>query len=73
MYKDKARGAFVRSRRQLMQEGERNSTYFFGLEKRNSEKNVLRKLTIDGALSEDSKIISTFVASFYNNLYKLTQ
>lgn len=39
MYKEKARGAFVTSRRQWMEEGENNS-----------EINVLRKLATDGAM-----------------------
>lgn len=42
---DKARGAFVRSRRKRM-EGE-NTKYFFNLEKRNAELSSLIKLNID--------------------------
>ncbi len=32
-YKQKAEGAFVRSRKRWMEEGEQNSSYFFRLEK----------------------------------------
>ncbi len=43
LQKELDRGAFVRSRRKWMEEGERNSKYFFNLEKRSAEANLIRK------------------------------
>ena len=40
----KAEGAYIRSRSQNYEEGERNSSYFFNIEKRNSYKKSIRKL-----------------------------
>lgn len=42
-----AKGAFIRSRKKWLEEGERNSTYFFKLEKHHQENNRLIKLKID--------------------------
>jgi len=38
MYKDLAKGAFIRSRAKWLEEGETNSSYFFALEKRNGRR-----------------------------------
>jgi hypothetical protein len=37
IYEEKAGGAFVRSKRKWMEEGEKNTKYFFNLEKRAGE------------------------------------
>jgi hypothetical protein len=34
LYEEKARGAFIRSRKQWLEKGRKNSRYFFNLEKR---------------------------------------
>lgn len=63
-YLDLAKGAYTRSRAKWLEEGERNSRYFFALEKRNGQ-----RIDIDGVISEDQRVISDFVAKFYGGLY----
>lgn len=64
-YKDLAKGAFIRSRPKW----ETNSSYFFALEKRNGKRKSLNPLNINRSYCTDIKIISTFLSSFYINLY----
>lgn len=71
IYQEKARGAFVRSRRKWMEEGERNSKYFFNLEKRSAEINLIRKLKINSTVTEDLGMISEFVSKYYADIYSL--
>ncbi len=58
IYQRKAEGAFVRSRKRWLEEGEQNSAYFFKLEKHRSKINSIHQLNINGAASEDAKLIS---------------
>jgi len=44
LYISKASGAFVRSRARWIEKGERNTAYFFALEKRNFKRNSLSAL-----------------------------
>ncbi len=69
IYVDMAKGAFIRSRAKRLEEGERNTNYFFAHEKRNIKRKSLSALNIDGAPSKDLKIISNFVTEFYRKLY----
>lgn len=39
MYIDMTKGAFIRSRAKWLEKGERNSSYYFALEKRNRKRN----------------------------------
>lgn len=55
IYEEKARGAFVRSRRKWLEEGEKNTKYFFNLEKGNVEMSSLVKLNINGQITEDRR------------------
>jgi len=59
----------VRSRRKWLEEGEKNSKYFFNLEKRNTELTTLKRLLTDDKISTDSNEISQFVTNFYKKLY----
>ncbi len=68
LYKLKAEGAFVRSRRCWLEEGEQNSAYFFRLEK-SLTKNNIHQLKIGNSISEDPKGIAKHCSEFYNNLY----
>lgn len=69
LYAEKAKGAFVRSRAKWLEFGERNSTYFFNLEKRRGELKKISTLDINGVLISDEAKISKFVADFYQQLY----
>lgn len=69
MYRQKAKGAFIRSRSKWLEEGEQNSRYFFSLEKYRSTNNSIRKLNVNGAITEDHRIISEFCSKFYKDLY----
>ncbi len=53
-----------------MEEGERNSKYFFNLEKRSAETNLVRKLKINSTVTEDLGMISEFVTK-YADIYSL--
>jgi len=68
IFENKAKGAFVRSRRKWLEEGEKNSKYFFNLEKRNTELSTLKRLLIDDKISTDSNEISQFVTNFYKKI-----
>lgn len=70
IYKEKARGAFIRSRQKWMEEGEKNCRYFFGLEKRKIQNSLLKKLRIEDTICTDITGVSDFVTNFYKNLYK---
>lgn len=52
-----------------MERGEKNSRYFFNMEKRRNEINSIRKLDIGEKISEDSKEISNYISAFYEKLY----
>jgi len=66
---DKARGAFVRSRARWIEDGKKNSFYFFNLEKRRQAKKKITKLNVNGILSEDSVLINQTIRNFYSKLY----
>lgn len=52
-----------------MERGEKNSRYFFNMEKRRNEINSIRKLDIGEKISEDSKEKSNYISAFYEKLY----
>lgn len=69
LYLEKAKGAFVRSRAKWLEFGEKNSAYFFNLEKQHGRKRTIDSLLIDGSLSSCKEQISQFVYTFYRKLY----
>jgi len=69
IYKYKAEGAYIRSRRKWLEEGEQSSAYFFRLERQQAKTGNLGKLMIDGKLNEDQKVIGKFCSKFYTDLY----
>lgn len=76
MYEERAKGAFVRSRRRWLEQGEKCTyctlivlKYFFNLEKRNYEQSSLGKLRINDAKCDNEKEISQYVVKFYKTLF----
>lgn len=69
LYSDLAKGAFIRSRAKWLEEGEKNSGYFFALEKRIGQRKTLTSLNIGGNTCNGPVLISKFVAAFYSELY----
>uniref|UniRef100_A0A3P9LWP5 Reverse transcriptase domain-containing protein n=1 Tax=Oryzias latipes TaxID=8090 RepID=A0A3P9LWP5_ORYLA len=70
MYRRKAEGAFIRSRRRWMEEGEQNTAYFFRLERQNAKNNSIQKLNIDGNVTDNPKNIANYCSDFYTKLYE---
>lgn len=68
-YLELAKGAYIKSRAKWLEEGEKNSSYFFAVEKRNSKRKTLSTLNIDGVTTKDPKEISEFDTKVYSNLY----
>lgn len=69
LYLELAKGAFIRFRAKWLEGGERSSSYFFALEKRNGKRKSLSALNIDGAVCKDLVQISDFITNFYSNLF----
>lgn len=69
MYNDLAKGAYIRSRAKWVEEGEKNTSYFFALEKRNYKRKSMSALNINGKLCKHPMQISEHVYTFYKNLY----
>lgn len=70
MYIAMAKGAFIRSRAKWLELGERNSSYFFALEKRNRKRNNITALKINDNIITNPLDISKYVGSFYSSIYK---
>ena len=63
-------GAIFRSKVRWYEEGEKNTSYFLSLEKRNKAKSHIRKIinTNDAEIT-DEKMILKEISNFYSNLY----
>lgn len=70
IYRMKAEGAFVRSRRKWLEEGERNSAYFFQLERARGKNSSIQKLNISDVVTDDAQKIANYCSSFYRSLYE---
>lgn len=68
-YTEKAKGAFVRSRAKWIEDGEKNSNYFFNLEKNRQRKKNILKLHINGNINERQEDINEYITNFYKTLY----
>ena len=66
----KAQGAYVRSRAENYEEGEKNKSSFFNIEKRNSTKKSVNKLRISKTevISDQNRILD-HMKTFYKTLY----
>lgn len=69
LFIQRAQGAYVRSRAKWIEQGEKNISYFFQLEKRRQEKNKFNVLLIDDRECHDAKIIANEIFKFYSDLY----
>ena len=66
----KTRGAIIRSRVQWFEEGEKNSKYFFNLEKRASNMKTIHRLRLQNdSITEDPVEILNEMKNYYKILY----
>jgi len=69
MYDVKAHGAQVRSRVQILEEGEKNTKIFLNLEKSRQNRKNITSLSVDGKRVNDPSQILNEEVKFYKNLY----
>ena len=70
LYDEKANGIITRTRARWHEHGEKNSKYFFNLEKRNHIRKHIRKLHVSGVITTDPFKIGEAQADYYKKLYK---
>lgn len=70
LYLEKAKGAYIRSRARWIEEGEKNSSYFFSLEKQRQTKKRIQKLIINDVNIDSQETINEEIKVFYENLYR---
>ena len=67
---EKVAGAIFRSKSQYYNEGEKNSAYFYSLEKaRSGAKNMITVVDDDGRVFKDPMVIMNKMSKFYEELY----
>ena len=67
----KIQGAIIRSRIKWYEEGEKNSSYFFNLEKRTANMKSINRLQLnDGSITQNHESILKEMEIFYQSLYK---
>ena len=70
IYKDKEKGALIRSKATWVEQGETSSKYFFNLEKTRQSNNVIKEIkTEDNNLITDDEGILDQICIFYDKLY----
>ena len=69
IYAHKAKGAMIRSRTQIIDENEKCTKYFLGLEKSRQSRKLLQTLQVDGHLLTNTDDILNTEADFYDSLY----
>ena len=62
-------GYILRSKAQVIEEGERNSKYFASLEKKKAESKIISRLNIKDKIITDQKDIINEEKSYYKNLF----
>lgn len=70
LYISKANGAFIRSRAKWIEEGEQNSSYFIKLEKQRQSRNGLTRLSQNGTVVDNPKVISDICENYYKTIYE---
>ena len=69
--REKIEGLILRSKVKWVEEGEKSTKYFFGLEKNNFTKKHIRKLKLtDDSIITDEKNINLEIKTFYQSLYQ---
>lgn len=67
LYLTKAQGAYIRSRAKWIEAGEKNTSYFCGLEKRRQERKTINTLMINNVECTDHKqYLKEFIDSTLN-------
>ena len=64
MYREKANGAFIRSRARWIELGEKNTSYFYGLEKHRQSKKRINKLKKNETIMDDQKQVNDEIWCF---------
>ena len=73
LYFVKARGAEIRSRVQWIEQGEKNTKYFLGLEKTRQTRKTINLLNDEnGVISRQQTKILQLSKSYYENIYRST-
>jgi hypothetical protein len=73
-YEEKANGAHIRSRAKWVEEGERSTAYFLGIEKNRQTNNVIDSLKdTKGIVQTNDETILEIAKEYYSNLYKTTK
>jgi len=67
------KGSILRSKAKWTEEGEKNSSYFLTLEKRNGQNKTITQLKIKNNNTFDDKLIMRELKSFYTDLYSEKQ
>ena len=68
--KDKIKGMILRSKIQWLEEGEKPTSFFASLEKKNYTTKLISKININGNIIQKQNVILKETAKFYNDLYK---
>ena len=66
---EKCRGAAVRAKTKWIEEGEKNTAYFLGLEKSRKKQSIIREIKAESGTSTDVSDISLQIHGFYADLY----
>lgn len=69
LYMNMTKGAFIRSRAKWVENGEKNTCYFFALEKRNYKRNNISSLKIDNSITSDPTEMTKHIFQCYSDLY----
>ena len=70
LYERKGKATMFRSKCRWLESGERPTTYFFNVEKRNYNKKIITELELeDGQVIVDEKQILSAIESYYKELY----
>ena len=73
IYDRKVRGSQIRSKARWVEDGERSSKYFMGLEKQRQSNNVINRVkNLHDKIIEDDNEILGEIKSFYDKLYTTT-